>query len=227
VAASFVTTALNAVTPQIFRFSLDEVLGGSGYGWLAENLWLLALSIVAVAVLSGGATFVTRTCTARAGENFAKNMRDALFVHVQRLPMSWHDKNQTGDIIQRCTSDVEVIRNFVVTQLLEVFRTVFLVGISFGIMVSMNRKLALVVLLFVPVVVLYSAVFYRLIARRFTRQRESCPQWCRRTPPACGWCGPSAGNSLRWIGSRRKTKFSPACGFGSGPCPACTGAWGT
>ena len=173
VAASFVTTALNAVTPQIFRFSIDEVLGGSGYGWLAENLWLLALSIVAVAVLSGGATFVTRTCTARAGENFAKNMRDALFVHVQRLPMSWHDKNQTGDIIQRCTSDVEVIRNFVVTQLLEVFRTVFLVGISFGIMVSMNRKLALVVLLFVPVVVLYSAVFYRLIARRFTKADEA------------------------------------------------------
>ncbi len=172
-AASFVTTALNAVTPQIFRFSIDEVLGGSGYGWLAENLWLLALSIVAVAGLSGAATFVTRTCTARAGENFAKNMRDALFVHVQRLPMSWHDKNQTGDIIQRCTSDVEVIRNFVVTQLLEVFRTVFLVGISFGIMVSMNRNLAFVVLLFVPVVVLYSAVFYRLIARRFTKADEA------------------------------------------------------
>ena len=44
--------------------------------------------------------------------------------------MSWHDKNQTGDIIQRCTSDVEVIRNFVVTQLLEVFRTIFLVAVS-------------------------------------------------------------------------------------------------
>ena len=173
VAASFVTTALNAVTPQIFRFSIDEVLGGGGYDYLAQNLWILALSIVAVAVLSGCSTFVTRTCTAKAGENFAKNMRDALFVHVQRLPMSWHDKNQTGDIIQRCTSDVEVIRNFVVTQLLEVFRTVFLVGISFGIMVSMNRKLALVVLLFVPVVVLYSAVFYRLIAKRFTRADEA------------------------------------------------------
>ncbi|MCI8505887.1 MAG: ABC transporter ATP-binding protein [Lachnospiraceae bacterium] len=173
VGASFVTTGLNAVTPQIFRFSIDEVLGGGGHEFLAKNLWLLALSIVAVAVLSGGSTFVTRTCTAKAGENFAKNMRDALFVHVQRLPMSWHDQNQTGDIIQRCTSDVEVIRNFVVTQLLEVFRTVFLVGISFGIMVSMNLKLALVVLLFVPVVAIYSAVFYRLIAKRFTKADEA------------------------------------------------------
>ncbi len=172
-AASFVTTALNAVTPQIFRFSIDEVLGGGGYQYLEEHLWVLSLAIAAVAVLSGFSTFVTRSCTARAGEDFAKNMRDSLFTHVQRLPMSWHDRNQTGDIIQRCTSDVEVIRNFVVTQLLEVFRTAFLVGISFMAMVSMNRKLAFLVLLFVPVVILYSAVFYRLIAKRFTKADEA------------------------------------------------------
>lgn len=173
VLASFVTTGLNAVTPQIFRFGIDRVLGGGGYLYLKEHLWVLSLAIVAVAVLSGFFTYVTRACTAQAGENFAKNLRDALFFHVQRLPMSWHDKNQTGDIIQRCTSDVEVIRNFVVTQLLEVFRTVFLVGISFAVMVSMNRKLAFVVLLFVPAVVVYSAVFYRLIARRFTDADEA------------------------------------------------------
>jgi ATP-binding cassette subfamily B protein len=173
VAASFLTTALNAVTPQIFRFSIDKVLGSGGYPYLREHLFVLSLAVVAVAVLSGIFMFLTRVCTARAGENFARNLRDALFSHVQRLPMSWHDKNQTGDIIQRCTSDVEVIRNFVVTQLLEVFRTAFLVGISFAMMVSMNRKLALIVLLFVPVVVVYSAVFYRLIARRFTDADEA------------------------------------------------------
>lgn len=173
VAASFVTTVLSAVTPQIFRFGIDQVLGGDGYPYLKEHLWVLASAIAAVAVLSGLSMFATRTCTAIAGENFAKNMRDALFHHVQRLPMSWHDGNQTGDIIQRCTSDVEVIRNFVVTQLLEVFRTVFLVGISFAAMVSMNRKLAFVVLLFVPVIIIYSAVFYRLIAGRFTKADEA------------------------------------------------------
>lgn len=100
-------------------------------------------------------------------------MRDALFIHVQKLPMSWHDQNQTGDIIQRCTSDVEVIRNFVVTQLLEVFRTVFLVSVSFAIMLSMNVKLSLVTLAFVPIVVAYSTIFYRLIAKRFTEADEA------------------------------------------------------
>ena len=165
--ASLVTTVLNALTPQIFRFSIDSVLGGSKYMYLADHLWILALLLVGVAVLSGISQYICRANTALAGENFARNMRDALFAHVQRLPMSWHDKNQTGDIIQRCTSDVEVIRNFVVTQLLEVFRTVFLIITSFGMMLSMNVELSLVVLLFVPIVVLYSAVFYRLIAKRF------------------------------------------------------------
>lgn len=173
VVASFAMTGFNALTPQIFRFSIDSVLGGDQYQYLSKHLWVLALLLMAVAVLSGISQYLCRYYTARAGETFAKNIRDALFSHVQKLPMKWHDKNQTGDIIQRCTSDVEVIRNFVVTQLLEVFRTVFLVSISFGVMLSMNVKLSLIVLAFVPVVVLYSSVFYRLIARRFVDADEA------------------------------------------------------
>lgn len=173
VIASLATTILNALTPQIFRFSIDEVLNGDKYIFLSEHLWIVSGLLIAVAVLSGFSMFISRTNTAKAGENFAKNMRDTLFIHVQKLPMKWHDKNQTGDIIQRCTSDVEVIRNFVVTQLLEVFRTVFLVSVSFVIMVSMNVKLSLVTLAFVPVVVAYSAIFYRLIAKRFTVADEA------------------------------------------------------
>lgn len=173
VIASLATTILNALTPQIFRFSIDEVLTGDKYVFLSEHLWIVSLLLVGVAILSGLSMFISRTNTAKAGENFAKNMRDALFIHVQKLPMKWHDQNQTGDIIQRCTSDVEVIRNFVVTQLLEVFRTVFLVVVSFAIMVSMNVKLSLVTLAFVPIVVAYSTIFYRLIAKRFTAADEA------------------------------------------------------
>ena len=168
-----ITTVFNSLTPQIFRFTIDSVLEGDKYPYLAEHLWVIAGVLVGVAMLSGAAMFFSRFFTARAGENFAENMRNALYAHVQRLPSAWHDKNQTGDIIQRCTSDVEVIRNFVVTQLLEVFRTVFLIGVSFAMMWSMNRKLSGIVLLFVPVIVVYSAVFYRLIARRFTDADEA------------------------------------------------------
>lgn len=173
VAATLATTALNALIPQIFRFTVDSVLQGDREVYWAQHLWQIAGILIGVALLSGAAFFVCRVFIAKAGENFAKNIRDALFTHVQRLPVKWHDRHQTGDIIQRCTSDVEVIRNFVSTQLLEVFRTVFLVAVSFSAMVSMNRKLSMVVLVFVPVVALYSAVFYRKIARRFTWADEA------------------------------------------------------
>ena len=98
VLASLVTTALNSLTPQIFRFTVDSVLEGEKYSYLADNLWIMALILVGVALLSGVALFVSRINTAMAGENFAKNMRDALFTHVQKMPMKWHDKHQTGDI---------------------------------------------------------------------------------------------------------------------------------
>lgn len=171
--ASLMMTVLNSLTPQIFRFSIDHVLGSNEYPFLKENLWVMALMIIATALMSGLFMFVCRYHTAKAGENFAENMRNALFSHVQKLPMNWHDKNQTGDIIQRCTSDVEVIRNFVVTQLLEVFRTIFLVTVSFVMMMSMNPKLACIVLAFIPLIVAYSGIFYRLIARRFTDADEA------------------------------------------------------
>lgn len=173
IAASFLMTVLNSLTPQIFRFTIDEVLGGNGYPYLSKHLWVIALVLIAVELLSGISMFVCKYNTAKAGENFAQNLRNTLFRHVQKLPMSWHDKNQTGDIIQRCTSDVEVIRGFVVTQLLEVFRTTFLVVVSFAVMLSMNVKLSLVVFLFVPAVVIYSSVFYRMIAKRFQYADEA------------------------------------------------------
>lgn len=173
VVSSLIATVLNALTPQVFRFSIDEVLRRGGKNYLSENLWILALMIVVIAVASGFFSYISRKNTAKAGENFAENLRDTLFMHTQKLPMKWHDRNQTGDIIQRCTSDVEVIRGFVVTQLLEVFRTAFLVFTSFAMMFSMNGKLSCIVLLFVPVVAVYSTVFYKLIAKRFTTADEA------------------------------------------------------
>lgn len=171
--SSLVSTVLNALIPRIFSFTVDRVLVADGISYLKENLWILAVLVAGIALANGIAVYLYRSNTAKAGETFAKNMRDLLFYHVQRLPMSWHSENQTGDIIQRCTTDVETIRNFVVTQVLEVFRTVFLLVVSLCMMFSMNLKLTLVALAFIPVVMLYSGVFYHLIARNFTNADEA------------------------------------------------------
>lgn len=186
---SMLNTVFNAVTPQIIRVAVDSFIGGQPYdlpGWFVKGLSLEAARsdptrlllgaagiILAVSVLSGICSYISKMGVSKASENFVKAMRDELFGHIQRLPFSWHSQNQTGEIIQRCTSDVDVIRNFVSNQLLEVFRTVFLIILSVGIMFSMNVKISLVALAFIPLVVAYSGVFYSKIAKRFRKADEA------------------------------------------------------
>lgn len=171
--ASLASTLLNSLIPRIFGFTIDRVLVEDGIPYLKEHIWLISLEVIGIALVNGIMIYLYRSQTAKAGETFAKNMRDILFVHVQRLPMKWHEGVQTGDIIQRCTADVETIRNFVVTQVLEVFRTVFLLVVSLAMMLTMNRKLTMVALAFTPVVVLYSGIFYHLIAKNYTAADEA------------------------------------------------------
>ena len=171
--ASLTSTLLNSLIPRIFGFTIDRVLVEDGIPYLKGHIWIISLVVIGIALVNGIMIYLYRSQTAKAGEMFAKNMRDILFAHVQRLPMKWHDVVQTGDIIQRCTADVETIRNFVVTQVLEVFRTVFLLVVSLVMMLTMNVKLTMVALAFTPVVALYSGIFYHLIAENYTAADEA------------------------------------------------------
>ena len=178
----------NALTPQIIRITVDSVLGEeeaqlgilSGLidlGWLKSDpiraLWLAAGAVVVVAVLRGVCTYGQRVNLSKGSEGFVKKIRDDLYRHIQHLGFEWHTAHATGDIIQRCTSDVDVIRNFVCTQLVEVVRTVFLIVLYLSIMISMSPRLSLVSLVFIPIVGLSSGVFYRKISRRFQAADEA------------------------------------------------------
>lgn len=180
---SLFSQVFNALIPQIVRVTVDSVLGtekpqlpAALAGALpiealradpAKALVWAAGAVVLFAVLRGFAIFGQRLFLARGSEGFVKGIRDELFSHIQRLPFAWHTAHQTGEMIQRCTSDVEVVRTFVCTQLVEVIRTVILVAVYLYAMFSMNVKLSLVSLAFIPVVALSSGLFYGRIAARF------------------------------------------------------------
>ena len=180
---SVLSTVCNSLTPQVISVTVDSVLGSEDYtlpgvlqaftslDWLRSNpgaALLMAAGAIIIASLVGGlGNFGTRTATARGSEGFVKGLRDALYSHIQRLPFSWHVKHNTGEIIQRCTSDVEVIRNFFTNQLLEVIRIVFMIVYYMIIMFSMDWRIALISAVFVPVVLLYSGIFYSKISYRF------------------------------------------------------------
>jgi len=180
---SFFVASCDMLLPQIIRTTIDSVIGSlplslpefavkiidraGGVGFLASNIWIIALLIA----INGGVQvffrYQTITNNTKGGETFLKRMRDRLFSHIQRLPFSWHMKNQTGDIIQRCTSDVDVIKNFVSDQLTSVFRIVILIAFSLTCMFAMDLRLALIAALSVPVIAGYSAYFYSRMSKSF------------------------------------------------------------
>ncbi|MDD7312575.1 MAG: ABC transporter ATP-binding protein [Clostridiaceae bacterium] len=188
-ACACLSMALNALTPQIIKVTVDSVLGDKPAGlpvflqnWLGwealrqqplRALWLAAASVLAVAVLRGVCSFGQRLNLAKGSESYVKAIRDDLYRHIQHLTFAWHKAHPTGDIIQRCTSDVDVIRSFVCNQMVEVVRTVFLICLYMGIMFSMNLRLSLVALAFIPVVGLSSGVFYAKISSRFKDADEA------------------------------------------------------
>ncbi len=179
----------NALSPQIIRLTVDSVLGTEPVAlpdWaisllrLAElraeplrALWIAAAAVAVAAALRAVCGYGQRVSLAKGSEGFVKGIRDALYAHIQRLPFEWHTAHQTGEMIQRCTSDVEVIRNFVCHQLVEVARTVFLVALYLSIMFSMNTRLSLIVLAFIPVTGLSSWLFFSRISSRFKAADEA------------------------------------------------------
>ena len=178
---SVLNTAFNSLTPQIIRMTVDSVIGSSelpdwmqatglaqfAAGNVRTMLLLAAVAVLITAILSGIFSFCARLNTAKASENSIKALRDELYGHIQKLPFSWHTAHQTGEIIQRCTSDVEVIRNFISAQMVEVFRISFLIMMTMCIMFTMNVKISLVAVVFVPMVALYSFFFNSIISKRF------------------------------------------------------------
>ena len=180
-------TVFSSLTPQVVRVAVDSILGGEPFPKAVTalaparllaappmtQLFAAAGFLLAVAVLAGLCTYGSRMGTAKGSENFVKSLRDALYRHIQCLPYAWHVRHSTGEIIQRCTSDVEVVRNFVTNQLLEVFRIVFLVAFSLAVMFSMNARMSLIAVGFLPVILIYSAFFYSKIAKRFLTADEA------------------------------------------------------
>ena len=182
-------TFLDMLTPQIIRITVDNVLDTKplalpgfltdmlarlgGVETIRQNLWMVAAAVIVVAMVIAVFRYGNMTLTAKASETLVQTMRNQLFSHIQRLPFSWHMKNQTGDIIQRCTSDVDMIRNFVTDQLMQVLRVAVLLCLSLSFMISMNLKLSVIAMVSIPIVVSYSVFFHQRIGKRFTECDEN------------------------------------------------------
>ena len=177
--AASITALADMVNPQIIRAAVDCAIGGKegnfpafvmrlvdsigGFAYLGKNLWIMALAVIFIASIQVLSQYFFRVSNTKASETLVKSMRDQLFNHIVRLPFAWHMQNRTGDIIQRCTSDIETTKNFLSEQLTSIFRIVILLVLSMTFMVSMHPMLTLIALIPMPAIILYSFHFHKKI----------------------------------------------------------------
>ena len=186
IVASALVTVFSLLVPEIISFTVDSVINSDpvpasyekivtavgGIEYLRDNLWIIALILIGCALLTAIFTYGRAFLNALANQIFMRRTRDKLFSHLQRLPLGWHIKHRTGDIIQRCTSDADTISNFVSGQLINLFRILLLMVFSLVFMFLMNVKLALIAAAFIPLIIGYSLFFHTRAKKYFKKCDE-------------------------------------------------------
>ena len=176
---------LDMVLPRIISFTVDSVIAdkapdlpafvvvrleaAGGVELLRSRPVLIAAAVLAVALTGAIFRYLFRYFNEVAAERFVKKMRDSLYGKIQRLPYAWHGRNSTGDIIQRCTSDVETIKVFVSEQLTSLVRVIVLIALAVSFMAGINGTMTAAASLFVPIVIGYSLFFYAKIGNAFEK----------------------------------------------------------
>ena len=196
-AFSILTAVLSAYCiPLITSFTIDYVLIGyaeqgyeggmvvapwieellariGGKAFLIDHLYLMGIALIFMTMVNAVSVYLRRSEVARGSELLAYNFRTKLYSHLANVPYDYYKHIQTGDIIQRCTSDVDTIRRFVQNQLLEIVRTVFMVVIAAIIMFTMNAELALYSVIVMPLLAIASFIYCKAVKKNFTLVDEA------------------------------------------------------
>ena len=102
IVALCIGTLLLYLSPLMIRAGIDSLAEQGATRVLA----LAGAGVILVTGPGGVFTYLRGRWSAIAAERIARRLRDRLYDHLQHLPCTWHDTAQTGDIVQRCTSDV-------------------------------------------------------------------------------------------------------------------------
>lgn len=138
-----------------------------------DKLLYLGIALVALQLVRAFFMFLSGRSNAVFSERVAYRIRVRLYDHIQNLPYSYHTQAETGDLIQRSTSDVDTVRRFIGTQLPEVFRIVFLFVFVLIQMFAINVVLTLISLTVVPIIFSFAFVFFKKIQKVFTDTEEA------------------------------------------------------
>jgi len=157
------------VTYLLLRHFVDNVLAQEA---LSGTLLFIALGFVGLALLQGAFTFLSGRLAAQTAEGIVLRLRNYLFDHIQRLSFTYHDRTQTGELVQRVTSDVDALRRFFADQAIGVGRIVLLFIVNFSALLNLNAQLALLSIVVVPPIVLMSYFFFTRVSQAYEAYQE-------------------------------------------------------
>ncbi len=179
--------------PMILRVTVDSIIGEKALeaqGWLKPiftgafnffggrsglvgKLWICSILLIIITLIRGIFLYFKGKWSAIASESIAQRIRDKVYNHLQLLPYNYHVKSKTGDLIQRCTSDVETIRRFLAIQFVEVGRAFFMVGFALSFMIPMSVPMTLVSMALVPFIFGFAVIFFIKVKKAFQLSDES------------------------------------------------------
>lgn len=151
--------------------SIINSIGGREF--LETHLYIMGIALILVTALNAYSSYVRTSQIAYGTEIMNYNMRTKLYSHLIAMPYDYFKHVSSGDILQRCTSDVGTIGRFVQNQLLGIIRTIVMVIIAIIFMLNMNVKLTLYSVILMPFIIAIAFIYFKNVTKYFTYADES------------------------------------------------------
>jgi ATP-binding cassette, subfamily B, bacterial len=164
-----ISASSKTATYLLLRYFIDNYLGDATPVY---PLALVASGFVILALVEGGFTFMSGRLAAQTAEGTTRRLRNYLFDHIQHLPFFYHKRTETGELIQRSTSDVDALRRFFADQAIGVGRIILLFTINLIAIINLNARLGWLSVVVVPLVVLVSIFFFRRVSKAYEAYQE-------------------------------------------------------
>jgi ATP-binding cassette subfamily B protein len=148
-----------------------DLLGGQA--WLGDHLWAALCAIATVTIVAGGFIYLRQRHSAIGAQGAAQKTRDRIYDHIQRLPCATLDKQESGDLLQRCTSDIDTLQLFLQTQLVEFGRAIIMFLVPLPLMFAMDWRMALAAIWAQPITAFFGIFFFRRVRHVFRKKDEA------------------------------------------------------
>ncbi len=157
----------------IEKWVVDLISFGRGGAYLEERPYILIIAVSASGILTALSSILRMLIRAQALEQIRKNIQFDLFTHLEKLPYPYFKSHKEGDLIQTCTRDADVIRNFFLNDTSQTSYVLFISVLCFSILCSISWKLTLVSLSLLPIMFVYSFFMIKGVRKRYATTDES------------------------------------------------------